>query len=455
MVRDIARELGKKVRLDINGETTEVDRDILEKLDAPLSHLIRNALDHGIEPPEKRRAAGKPETGLLTLEAVHRSGILMITLTDDGRGIDLAELRKRILERGLASAEMVERMTDAELLEFLFLSGFSTVDEVTELSGRGVGLDVVHNMVHAVGGVVRAFTKSGVGTSFQLELPLTLSVISALLVEIDEEPYAFPLARIDRCRMLDPDDIDTVEDRQYFRLDNRNISLVDIRNVLNMAVDETDQDRLTVVVLSDRMHAYGLVVDRILGETELVVRPLDPRLGKIPDIAAAAVMLDGTPVLIFDLDDLVRSIDGILNGKTRMHKVGRSKESLEAKRGKRILVVDDSITVREMERKILENKGYQVEVAVDGMDGWNMLRTGSFDMIVSDVDMPRMNGFELITQIKGHERFKSLPVMIVSYKNKEEDRLRGLEVGANYYLTKSSFQDNSFIEAVADLIGEP
>jgi len=453
LVRDLARDLGKKVRLEIKGKGTEVDRDILEKLDAPLNHLIRNAVDHGIESPEERTAAGKPETGLLRLEASHRSGMLMITVKDDGRGIDLEKLRQKIVQKKMTTKEMASQMTEAELMEFLFLPGFSTAKNVTEISGRGVGLDVVHNMVHEVGGVVRAVSNPGEGLTFHIELPLTLSVVRTFLVEIAGEPYAFPLARIDRCLELSPSDIDVVEDRQYFRFDNNNIALVDIHNVLELETPLENREKLFVVVLSDRLNAYGLAVDKFLGECDLVVRPLDTRLGKVPDISSVAVMLDGAPVLIFDVEDLVRSIDNLLAGR-RLRKLNPAFEAIEARKQKRILVVDDSFTVREMERKLLESKGYLVDTAVDGVDGWNAVRTGSYDMVISDVDMPRMNGIEFVNQIKRHAELKSIPVIIVSYKDKEEDRLAGLQAGANYYLTKSSFQDDSFIRAAVNLIGE-
>ncbi|GAK57039.1 response regulator receiver domain protein [Candidatus Vecturithrix granuli] len=453
MVRDLARDLGKKVQFEIVGKSTEVDRDILEKLDAPLTHLLRNAIDHGIELPEERLAAGKPEAGLLRLEAVHRSGMLLITVSDDGRGIDLKKLRQRILRKGLAAADMANRLTEAELLKFLFLPGFSTSENVTEISGRGVGLDVVDNMVHEVGGVVRAMSKLGEGMSFYLELPLTLSVIRTFLVEIADEPYAFPLARIDRCLLLSKTDIDVVEDRQYFRFDNTNISLVDIHDVLELENPPAIRDELPVVIISNRSNTYGLLVDRFIGESDLVVRPLDSRLGKVPDISATAVMLDGSPILIFDVEDLVGSIDKMLSGR-RLHKLATESDELKEVSAKKILVVDDSITVREMERKLLENRGYEVDVAVDGLAGWNALRAEHFDLVVSDVDMPRMNGIEFVTQIKQHEELKALPVIIVSYKDTEEHRLQGLQAGADYYLTKSSFQDDSFINAVVDLIGE-
>jgi len=454
VVRDLAKKMEKKVKLEIIGKSTEVDRDILEKLDAPLNHLIRNAIDHGIELPAERLKSGKPEVGILRLEAVHRAGMLMILFSDDGQGIDLAKLRRKILERGLANETIVESLTEAELMEFMFLPGFSTADQITEISGRGVGLDVVHDMVHEVGGVIRAVSTPGKGTSFHLELPLTLSVIRTFLVEIARESYAFPLARIDRCVILTEADLDVVEDRQYFRFDNVNIALVDIRDVLDIEEPAAYPEGLPVVVISDRSHAYGLLVDRFIGECDLVVRPMDSRLGKVPDISAVAVMLDGSPVLIFDVDDMLRSVDKMLNVR-RFRRVEKALAEQVAEMPKRrVLVVDDSITVREMERKLLENQGYQVEVAVDGMDAWNAVRTDMFDLVVTDIDMPRMNGIELVTQIKQHDDLKALPVIIISYKDTETHRLQGLEAGANYYLTKSSFQDDSFINAVVDLIGE-
>lgn len=208
-----------------------------------------------------------------------------------------------------------------------------------------------------------------------------------------------------------------------------------------------------MVIISNRSNTYGLLVDKFIGESDLVVRPLDPRLGKVPDISATAVMLDGSPILIFDVEDLVGSIDKMLSGK-RLQKLATESDESKEVSAKKILVVDDSITVREMERKLLENRGYEVDVAVDGLAGWNALRAERFDLVVSDVDMPRMNGIEFVTQIKHHEELKALPVIIVSYKDTEEHRLQGLQAGADYYLTKSSFQDDSFINAVVDLIGE-
>ncbi|NIA01213.1 MAG: response regulator [Planctomycetia bacterium] len=451
MVRDVARQLGKQVELKIEGAATQVDRDILERIDAPLNHLLRNALDHGIETPEQRRQAGKPEQATLKLSAVHCSGMLSIHVEDDGRGIDHEQLRSRIVARGLVNEAMAQELSDAELLEFLFLPGFSTREEVTEISGRGVGLDVVHSTVQSMRGVVRASTEPGKGSHFHLQLPLTMSIIRALLVEIGGEPYAIPLARIDRTLRLDTSQVESLEGRQYFTLGNQHVGLVFASQVLDCNSDTSNDDFLPVVVLGERLHHSGLVVDRFVGERNLVVHTLDERLGKIPDIAAASLLENGDPCLIIDVDDMLRSIDILIAGG-RLNRI-HDKPDGAVTHGKRILVVDDSITVREVERNMLVTRGYSVDVAVDGMDGWNAIRMEDYDLVISDIDMPRMNGFEFVRLIKQDERLSKIPVMIVSYKDREEDRQRGLEAGADYYLTKGSFQDETLIEAVVDLIG--
>jgi len=453
MLRDLARQLDKQVKFEVVGKSTQVDRDILEKLEAPLTHILRNALDHGLELPEARLAAGKPVEGTIRLEAAHRGGMLSITVSDDGSGIEPEKLREKIVTKGMVSAEMAAKLTEPELMDFLFLPGFSTASQVTEISGRGVGLDIVQSMVQEVGGILRAVSVPGKGMSFHLQLPLTLSVIRTLLVEISGEPYAFPLTRIDRILMVDTAEIAIAENRQYFTMDNQNIGLVTAYQVLELPAPLQKLDVVPVIVVSDRSSSYGLAVDKFLGERDLVVRPLDPRLGKVADISAAAFMEDGAPVLIIDVEDLVRSTDKLLT-ESRLQKVSQTAQTAESTTRKRVLVVDDSITVREVERKLLENQGYEVEIAVNGMDGWNALRTGNFDLVISDVDMPRMTGIELVSQIKNHSALKSIPVIIVSYKDREEDRIRGLEVGADYYLTKSSFHDDTLLNAVVDLIGE-
>jgi two-component system sensor histidine kinase and response regulator WspE len=449
LVRDMARSLGKEARLVIEGEQTEVDRDVLDRLEAPLSHLIRNAVDHGVEPPEDRERAGKPRAGTVRLSAAHRAGMLVVTAADDGRGVNLDKLRRKVVDRGLSSAELVGRMTDTELLEFLFLPGFSTAPAVTEFSGRGVGLDVVQDAARKIGGSVRVATVPGTGTTFTLHLPITLSVIRAVIVQIGGEPYAFPHTRIDRLLRVPRAEVRSLEHRQFAVVDGMTVGLVLAGQVLDVPAEPPAGDSLPVILLTDATGAYGLVVDRFVGEQDLVVRPLDPRLGKVPDVAAAAVLDDGNPVLVVDVEHLVRSMDHFIQtGALR-----RCEAPAGPSRRKRVLVVDDSITVREVEQQLLRHAGYDVEVAVDGMDGWAAARAGGFDLVVTDVDMPRMTGLQLVQAVRADARVRDLPVVIVSYKEREEDRRRGLEVGANAYLTKSSFHDNRFVRTVEDLIG--
>ena len=456
LVRDLARELGKQARFEVIGETTGVDRDILDRLEAPLNHLIRNALDHGLETPEQRHAAGKAPVGTIRLEARHRAGMLQIVVADDGHGINVERLRAKIVERGLTTAKIAAQLGEAELFDFLFLPGFSTKEQVTEVSGRGVGLNVVQSMVHAVQGSLRVVSRPGKETRFVLQLPITVSVIRALLVEIGGEPYAFPLSRIDRIFMLDRNDLRELEGKQHVMLDDQPVGLVEAARVFDLPSEHlsTSGELLPVVVASDRSHRFGVVVERFLGERDLRVSPLDARLGKVPNFNSSSVLENGWPVLVVDVEDLIRSIDNLLSGR-RLGKLTAQETERQVRAPKRVLVVDDSITVRELERQLLESRGYTVDVAVDGVDGWNAVRSAHYDLVVSDIDMPRMDGIQLVQHIKGDARLKAIPVVIVSYKDREEDRIRGLDAGANYYLTKSSFHDQTFLTTVADLMGEP
>ena len=452
MVRDLGRSLGKQVRLEIEGEKTQVDRDVLEKLEAPLTHLLRNAVDHGIETPEQRLLAGKPAEGLIRLRASHQAGLLVLELSDDGNGVDLERLRGTIVDRHLSTVETALNLSEEELLTFLFLPGFSLRDKVTEVSGRGVGLDAVQHMVRQLRGAVVLEQAAGQGSRFHLEVPLTLSVVRSLVVEVGEEAYAFPLAHIERMCDLAPDDIVQLEGRQHFWHEGRHVGLVAASQLLQRPPGQGNDETLKVVVIRERDAVYGIAVERFIGERTLVVLPLDDRLGKVQDISAGALLDDGSVVLIVDVEDMLRSVDKLLNTGRLERIARRSQQAAEAPR-KRVLVVDDSLTVRELQRKLLLNRGYEVAVAVDGMDGWNALRSEDFDLLITDIDMPRMDGIELVTLLRRDARLQSLPVMVVSYKDREEDRRRGLDAGADYYLAKASFHDDALLDAVVELIG--
>lgn len=452
MVRDLGRSLGKQARLHIEGDKTQVDRDVLEKLEAPLTHLLRNAVDHGLELPAQRALAGKPERGTIRLRASHQAGLLVLEVSDDGAGVDLRALSRSIVERGLSPAETVAEMSEEELLSFLFLPGFSLRDTVTEVSGRGVGLDAVQHMVRELHGSIRLTQVAGQGCRFHLEVPLTLSVVRSLVVEVSGEAYAFPLAHIERTVRVASLSVVQAEGRQHFWYEGQLVGLVAASQLLDRPRETGQTQDMPVVIIREQARLYGVAVDRLLGERVLVVMPLDPRLGKVQDISAGALLDDGRVVLIVDVEDLLRSVDKLL-GTGRLERIEPGAGAVAGLPRKRILVVDDSLTVRELQRKLLTHRGYDVAVAVDGMDGWNALRGEAFDLLITDIDMPRMDGIELVTLVRRDQRLQSLPVMVVSYKDREEDRRRGLDAGADYYLAKASFHDDALLDAVVDLIG--
>ncbi|RZT11502.1 two-component system, chemotaxis family, sensor histidine kinase and response regulator WspE [Duganella sp. CF402] len=452
MVRDLSRSLGKDVQLHIIGEDTLVDRDILARIESPLNHMLRNAIDHGMDSAAERIAAGKPGTGTIVLEAKHRAGMLSIEIRDDGKGVNLEKIRARVIERKMAPAQMAASMSPAELMEFLFLPAFSLKENITEISGRGVGLDIVHETIRSQNGTVRIESELGVGFNTYITLPLTQSIVRALVVDIKGEAYAVPIVQVERVLKVPQSAIHTLESKQFFDFGGEHLGLVSASQVLELGDTDAGSNELPVVVIGAGARRYALVVEAIRGEQSLAVQAIDPIFGKMRDISAAALLDNGEPVLILDVPDLLLSIDKLLH-EGGLHQLAKS-DAAERRKTKRILVVDDSLTVREMERKLLLGRGFQVDIAIDGIDGWNVVRSGDYDLVITDVDMPRMDGIELVTLIKKDIHLHKLPVMIVSYKDRPEDRARGLSAGADYYLTKGSFHDETLLDAVSDLIGD-
>lgn len=452
LVRTLDQSLQKELLLDIQGAEVGVDRDILERLNAPLTHLIQNSADHGIESLEQRLLAGKPAAGKIRLSARHHGGLLSIVVEDDGRGIDVESLRRAVVAKQLVTESMAASLQDHELLEFIFLPNFSLSETVSQISGRGVGLDLVRHTLQDVRGTIRISTRLGQGTRFEITLPVTLIVLRCVIVQIGGELFALPAGRIAQAVKVARSAVKSLENRQYLSLEGYQVGLVSALELLELPGSSPAGDELSVVVLGQGPSRYGLVVDKLVGERSLVERPLDPRLGKVEDVSSMSLLDDGSPVLILNVDDLLHSIERLASG--RLRHVGEGQNSSKVQGAKRILVVDDSITVREVERGLLSMQGYAVDVAVDGVDGWNALRTSAYDLLVTDVDMPRMDGIELVRLVRADSRLQHLPVIIISYKDREEDRLKGLEVGADRYLTKGSFQDQSFIQTVAELIAE-
>jgi two-component system sensor histidine kinase and response regulator WspE len=456
MVRDISRQLNKAVNLRIEGERVEVDREVLQKLESPITHMLRNSLDHGIEPPAERVAAGKPETGSITLSARHQSGTLVIEVRDDGRGIDPEAIRARVIERRLVDVPTAERLSRDELMEFPFLPGFSTKQAATELSGRGVGLDIVRTMVQQISGVVSLDSAPGKGARFTLRLPVTRSVIRAAIVRVGSLVFAAPLARLHAVALVEPDELQRDGARPRLIFGDRAIDLVHGAEIFGVPAAPGPNVHVLVLTSGSSVSgpSAGLIVDAIAGEEDIIVRPLDRRLGAVPHVAALAIRADGVPIFVLDVDDVARSLDTALTNTTPLSVPVIAARHVEAAT-RRILVVDDSITVREVERQLLKRAGYEVDVAVDGKEGLNALIARRYDLLVTDVDMPRMTGIELTRAVRAEPRLAGLPIIIVSYKDREEDRRAGLEAGANIYLTKAAFHDESLVQMVQDLIGAP
>jgi len=439
LVRDTARELGKQVRLELHGESTRVDRDILDRLEAPISHLITNAIDHGIESAAERAAVGKPPEATLSIHARHENGRLVITVRDDGGGIDPEKIRERVIRRNLAPAETAPGLSEPELLEFLFLPGFSTRDTTSVLSGRGVGLNVVQSMVQEAGGSVVVHNTRGAGTEFRLTLPVTRSVIRAIRVLAEGEMYSIPMVRIDHIALIE---VEGDEQHPIARWNDRPHPVIALASILGLSSRPLAKGPVPLLFCG----GFAFAVDRLIGQAELSVRRLDPRLGKIPGISAASLDENGLPMLILDMDDLIQTASGASVTTTS----AAGSDSLAP----HILVVDDSHTVREMERRLLVRSGYTVSTAQNGQEAWNLLRLNDYDLLISDVDMPQMNGIELVARVRENPRMARMPIIILSYKDREEDRRRGLDAGADLYLTKSAFDNGSFLQAVVDMIGE-
>jgi two-component system sensor histidine kinase and response regulator WspE len=448
MLRDLARRLEKRAQWSVKGDEQSVDRDILERIEAPLTQLLRNAIDHGIEPPPERVAAGKPEIGQIRLTISQHAGMLLLEMSDDGRGIDIERIRTRLIERGTRDDEAAQ-MSRNDLLEVLFLPDFSTASAVTETSGRGVGLDVVRANLHEIGGSVRVSSTLGVSTSFHLLVPVSRSVVRTVVVKVAGERYGFALARIGRVQRIAADLLAAGRTVHFVHVGGINLRLVDLADLLELGQTRMGGTALTAVVIDNQNRPFGFVVDEVMGEFDLSVRPIDARLGRVTDLSAAAVMPDGEAVILVDVDDLLRSAQR----QDALAPLQTGTSSATGARRQRILVTDDSISVRELVRQLLVGKGYEVEVAVDGQDAWHKVRDEAFDLLITDIDMPRMDGIELTRSVKQDLRLRQMPVMIVSYRDRPEDRARGLAERADAYVTKSDFQDERFLALVHDLIG--
>jgi len=452
MVRDLAQTQSKDIVLEVQGQEAEVDRQALELMKDPLTHLLRNAVDHGIEPPEERLAAGKPRHGTIRLCAEQRGNNLVLTVSDDGRGIDLDAVRRSAVERGLFPSEKVSDLSEREVVEMIFYSGLSTAKQTTDLSGRGVGMDVVRKNLEQMHGLIQVETRLGAGTSFVLMLPLTLTTSQVLLVRVATETVALPMMNVERILHVNVVRIGSIEGHPVIYAEGRPLPLVSLANVLKLPEAEQalpPDAKIPVVILSVAEKRIALRVGGFLSTQQVVMKSLGAQLRRVQNIAGAAILGDGQLVTILNVSDLMKSLQA-----KSVASFGPPIITKEARRW-RVLLADDSITTRTLEKHILENAGYEVFTAADGQEAWELIRSseeGLPDLVVSDINMPRMDGFVLTQSVKGNSQCAHVPIILVTSLDSPQDRLHGMEAGADAYIVKSTFDQRELLETIERLI---
>jgi two-component system, chemotaxis family, sensor kinase CheA len=447
-VRDFARAGGKKVELTTEGGEIEIDRRVLEEMKDPLIHLVRNCLDHGIEMPDERERNNKSACGNIKIGVTSRDSKIEISVSDDGTGIDVSKIKSSAVKHAAISQEAVNILGEQEALLLAFQSGVTTSPIITDISGRGLGLAIVREKVEKLNGTVTVDTISGVGTTFRMIVPLTLATFRGTLVRVSDQIFVLPSTNVERVTRAEKEAIQTVENRETLIFDGQPLSLVRLGDVLELTApgdrQQTDNGRVQLVVLGSAEKRMAFMVDEVLCEQEVLVKPLGRQLSRVRNIMGATVLGSGKVVPILNVHDLlktaVKKAPSFTSGLTEAPEKNSS-----------ILVVEDSITARMLLKNIFESAGYDVQTAVDGIDAFTALKSREFDIVVSDVEMPRMNGFDLTLKIRSDKKFSELPVVLVTALESRQDRERGIDVGADAYIVKSSFDQNNLLEVIGRL----
>ena len=450
VLRDLAREQGKEAELTLEGGDISVDKRILEEMKDPLMHLIRNAVDHGIEPPAERERLGKPRVGTVRLSAVRDNAYVRLEVQDDGRGLDPAAIGQEAKKRGLYDDAAIKAMSPAQLQQLILMPGFSTAAYVTELSGRGVGLDVVRVNVERMKGAIRLESAVGRGLTVALRLPLSVAATRLLLASVGGQLFGLPVESVDTSRRVREADIFTLEGRLAVLLDGQPVIAARLADLLELPAGKNAAavpDTLACIVLQVGDERFGLLADDLPAEEEVVPKPLGPPLKRVRNVAALAMLGSGEICAVLNPADLLRSAHKA--GTANLGKAGqvRTKAARPA-----VLLVEDSALIRAMEKRILEDGGYKVTATVDGVDALNSLGSRSFAAVVSDIVMPNMDGLALTARIRGEPRYRDLPVILVTSLASDEDKRRGLEAGANAYIPKPSFDQRLLLETLKRLI---
>ncbi len=447
MVHDLSIEFDKKITCRVEGATTVADKRIIEEIKAPLTHLLRNCIDHGIELPADRLQAGKPEHGQIKIVVTQSPAAVNIEVSDDGRGLDMQAIRQQCLTLQLRTADELEHMTEAQVQALVLEPGFSTSRMITDLSGRGVGLDVVRAGIERLRGALTLESTPGHGTVIRLRLPVSLTSTHAILLSEWGQTYAVAFDDIAFLKRLHPGELHNVEGRHCFYHGDQAIALERLGLLLELAPPALNEgEPLECVVLKVGGETFAISLDQVLDSEDLVIKPTSTLLTRVRNVAGMAILNSGVVCPVLSAGDLLRTMNRSVRASTQ------ASETATAQPQKTILLVEDSITTRMQERRILESAGYTVETAVDGLDAWNKLSLRTFDAVVSDINMPRMSGLELAEKIRANRNFSELPIVLITSLATEDDRRRGLEAGADAYISKSDFDQTLLLDSLARLV---
>ncbi|RDU61296.1 chemotaxis protein CheW [Helicobacter sp. MIT 14-3879] len=438
MVRDLSRELGKNIELIISGEETELDKSIVEEIGDPLIHIIRNSCDHGIETPDIRKANGKSETGKVELKAYNEGNHIVIEIADDGKGLDANMLKTKAIEKGLISERDADSMSDKEAFAIIFRPGFSTAAAITNVSGRGVGMDVVKTNVEKLNGIIEIDSEKGIGTTQKLKIPLTLAIMQALLVGVQEEYYAIPLSSVLETVRVSQDEIYTVDGKSVLRLRNEVLSLVRLADIFKVDSVLENLNEVYVVIIGLAEQKIGVIVDYLIGQEEVVIKSLGYYLKGTEGIAGATVRGDGKITLIADVAammDMAKDVKVSVNNLVSQNTVAKAKQTPS---DYIVLAIDDSSTDRAIMKKCLKPLGVTVLEASNGLEGLEIVKNGDHDLdaVLVDIEMPRMDGYTFASEVRKYNRFKNLPLIAVTSRTSKTDRMRGVESGMTEYITK-------------------
>jgi len=442
LVRDLSRELNKKVKLIIEGEETELDKSIIEEIGDPLVHMIRNSVDHGIEPPEERKAKGKSEEGTVWLRAYNEGNMIVIEIKDDGKGMDPDILKSKAIEKGIITETEAANMSNKEAFMLIFKPGFSTAAKVTNVSGRGVGMDVVKTNIEKLNGIIEVDSTPYKGTTFKLKIPLTLAIIQALLVASQEDLFAVPLSNVIETVRIVENDIYTIEGKSVLKLREEVLPLVNMADIFEIEKILEPEKYLYVVILGLGATKVGLIVDRFIGQEEIVIKSLGEFLKGIPGIAGATIRGDGRVTLIVDVGSLMRLAKETHNRKIVTESLKEAKKKKEKPSDYTIMLVDDSAMDRKVMRQSVEQLGINIIEAKDGVEALEILKkNNNIDAVLIDIEMPRMDGYTLAQEIRKYNKYRKLPLIAVTSRTTKADRVRGVEVGMNEYVTKPYTQE--------------